>query len=145
MQLHHISDRRRHVIERQAVLPVSAEELWRAITDPDEVGAWFGGEVDWDLVPGAPLHLVDGEGDHRDGTVEEVDPGHRLRFRWWPSGDEGQTSEVTYVVEPDDDGALLTVTERPLFAATACAAEPAWSNWDTRMLLLASPSVRVRC
>ena len=76
-----------------------------------------------------------------------MEEGHLLRFRWWPSDDESQASEVTYTVEPDGDGSQLTITERPLVTMASqqafVSSEPAaglaraipfgtdtWTVWD---------------
>ena len=129
------------MIERTIAVPVGPDELWRTLTDPAEVGWWLGESVDWDFVLGGDVRVLDDEGDERLGRIEEIDEGRRLRFVWWPAGDDGSVSEVTYVVEPDEDGSLLTVTERPCFVgetvkgdvvAVACADR--WGAWDSRLV-----------
>lgn len=135
------------MIERHLIVPVVPETLWEALTDPQEVGAWFGHQVEWELTPGAPARWTDtdGAGQGRVGVVEEVAPARRLRFRWWPESDEGPASEVTYELEPapdDPECTHLTVREAPLperpetsaraRAATSANATVAWDMWDTR-------------
>jgi uncharacterized protein YndB with AHSA1/START domain len=126
------------VIRRQIVIPVSAERLWDALTDPDQVAGWFGGRVEWELREGAPARFRGDDGTERLGRVEAVRPGRHLRFRWWPAvgaepaGPAGATSpagpdgpdgagpagssEVSYLLEPDGEGTRLTVQERQLAA-----------------------------
>ncbi len=42
-------------------------------------------------------------------------PDQHLRFSWWPEGQaDGETSEVSYFLEPDGDGTDLTIIERPV-------------------------------
>jgi uncharacterized protein YndB with AHSA1/START domain len=103
-------------LRRDVHLPVGADAVWTAITDPDELTRWFGASVQWDLRPGGPASFRQ-PGDDREGRVEGVEPGRRLQFLWWPAGDRSQTSEVTYELQPDDDGTRLTVTERRMLAA----------------------------
>jgi uncharacterized protein YndB with AHSA1/START domain len=149
------------VITRHIVLPVEPDELWSALTDPDRVGSWFGGEVDWELAPGGRAHFVDDDGRERFGVVREVRPGRRLCWTWWPAErddrdaaavanpDEPPASEVTYVLEEVSEGTRLTVTEQqtPAPATTATVASLAragarsgtrdgagmtWNCWDSR-------------
>jgi len=112
------------VIRRQIVMPVKPEQLWEALTDPDQVAGWFGGRVEWELRAGAPAHFRGDDGRKRLGRIEAVRPGRHLRFRWWPAPDEAATatgsetpatpdaSEISYILEPDGEGTRLTVQER---------------------------------
>ncbi|MEZ5262686.1 MAG: SRPBCC domain-containing protein [Acidimicrobiales bacterium] len=63
--------------------PVPTDELWDAIADADQLGAWLGDELEVDLRPGGQGRLVD-DGEVRRLVVEEVTPGERLSFTWWP-------------------------------------------------------------
>ncbi|HVA73936.1 MAG TPA: SRPBCC domain-containing protein [Acidimicrobiales bacterium] len=126
------------MIRRHVKVPASAERVWEALTDPEQMCGWFGGEMAWVLEPGAPLSYHGDDGERRQGTVEEVRPARRLRFVWWPSdgADSAEASEVTYLLQPAADGTSLTVQETPLHAAgpTARARTPAgWSDWDSRL------------
>ncbi|MGH9054990.1 MAG: SRPBCC family protein [Acidimicrobiales bacterium] len=143
------------MIRRQVVLPVDPERLWTALTDPEEVAAWLGGRVEWEVREGAPFCFHDDAGEVRDGRVEAVRPMRHLRFRWWPAGDpgagEGEATEVSYLLESVVDGTRLTVQElvvRRLGAADLDPGGPdragpdrrepqalagSWSAWDTRM------------
>lgn len=113
-------------VERSVVLDAPVEEAWRAVTDPDELAAWMGGEVELDLRPGGVgvFHLGP-DGDHS-ALVTEVDPGRRLAMLWWPldGGDRGPSS-VELVLAPVADGGggpadrtLLRVVERATVPAT---------------------------
>lgn len=132
------------MIERQLVIPVPAERLWRALTEPVEVDEWFDSSVTWDLRPGGGARFDGHDGVCRLGLVTEVLPGRRLSFRWWEDG--GDASEVSYQLDPDADGEAtrLVVTERrvepsPLATGTPeASAAPAgpieWTAWDTRLV-----------
>ncbi len=134
------------MLVREVVIPVSADQLWDALTEPEAVAAWFGSQVEWDLRPGGPARFLEDDGTRRGGVIVEVLPGRHLSFRWWPE-EEGPDamSEVNYDLEPDEDGTRLTVTEEPLprvapsTEATAraigyrAAATASWSDWDTRL------------
>ena len=121
------------MIERTLVLPVTPEELWHELTDPESVAEWFGAHVEWDLTPGGRLSFDDVDDGERVGRINEVIPAKELQFLWWPKDAESETSEVTYRLESDHDGTRLTVTERPIgMIASACNA--AFTAWDHRLL-----------
>jgi uncharacterized protein YndB with AHSA1/START domain len=147
------------MLERHIVIPASQQEVWETLTDPITVSTWFGAEVDWDLSPGGPARFLGDDGAVRDGRVDEVVPDQRLRFRWWPEGEaDEETSEVTYLLEPHEDGTDLTITERqlpgtlsaqalsaqalsamavaaPAVAAPASGSNAAtWTTWDGRLV-----------
>jgi uncharacterized protein YndB with AHSA1/START domain len=125
------------MIRRRVELPGGPDRLWTELTDPESVADWMGTTVEWELTPGAPARFTGDDGSRRVGLVEEVRPGERLRFRWWPEDDTGQVSEVTYDLEPHGDGTLLTVTERPTGSdhpAAPAHDAVAWTAWDGRAL-----------
>jgi len=124
------------MIRRRVELPGGPDRLWNELTDPGSVSGWMGTTVEWELVPGAPARFTGEDGSRRAGLVEEVRPGERLRFRWWPEDGTGHASEVTYDLEPDGDGTVLTVTERPTGPAGAALAQDScsWTAWDGRAL-----------
>jgi uncharacterized protein YndB with AHSA1/START domain len=143
------------MIQRQVILPARPERVWTELTDPLSASEWMGGRVEWELVPGGPARFDEHGGTSRHGRVEEVVPGERLRFRWWPV-DEGadQSSEVTFNLKPDGEGTELTVTERRLSSvpsntiASSSVSNGAWSEWDEKLLALwmytiASAEVRI--
>jgi uncharacterized protein YndB with AHSA1/START domain len=151
------------MIERVLILPVSQDDLWEAITNPAEVSEWFGAQVDWDLSPGGKVHTRDDSGAEREGRIDAVETGRFLRFNWWPTDDRSQESEVTYELEPNDEGSLLTVTERSVAATalrklpTACistafatgdpmsTADHRWTSWDDALVSLFARTCRHAC
>ncbi len=89
-------------VEKTVLLPVSADEAFSLITEPDRLRRWqtvcaridlrAGGEYRWTVVPG---HTAA-------GTVTEVVPGQRivLDWAWEAEADHPGTSTVTITVEP---------------------------------------------
>jgi uncharacterized protein YndB with AHSA1/START domain len=159
------------VIRRQVVLPVGPDRLWEALTDPDEASGWLGGRIEWEVNEGAPLRFHDDDGRRREGRIDTVRTGRYLRYRWWTvaspvqpvrpgheageageAGDTGQAreageSEVTYLIEPHEDGSRLTIQERgiPTSSPTArlssgrvlpgdTVSSFSWTRWDDRMV-----------
>jgi uncharacterized protein YndB with AHSA1/START domain len=142
--LHRFVSQEALMVQRQVVIPASVDQLWDALTDPDSLAAWFGSEVEWDLRPGGAARFREEDGTRRRGVVESVFPGRHLSFRWWEE-DGGATtaSQVSYTLEPDEEGTRLTVTEQPVDFATAsasatgpavAAAATMWTRWDTRLV-----------
>jgi uncharacterized protein YndB with AHSA1/START domain len=94
-------------IEHDETYPHPPERVWRALTDPAELGVWLmpsdfaaraGHTFTFDARPS--LGLIDGE-------VLEVEPPRLLRCRW--SGVFGQTV-VTFTLTPVPGGTRLRVT-----------------------------------
>jgi len=71
---------------RSGSVPVGREEVWAAITRPEELSRWFGMEVvSLDLRPAGP-HRLQGRRRHvAPALVEEVEPPCRFVFRWLPT------------------------------------------------------------
>jgi uncharacterized protein YndB with AHSA1/START domain len=130
------------VVERNVDLDASPAEVWRALTEPDELATWFGPDVELDLRPGGGGRFVDDDGQARRAVVDEVHHGERLVLRWWPEGDDpaAGASVVTFVVSPTDSGTRLMVTERLVARASSAslraAAEAAATAWMWRLDLL---------
>jgi uncharacterized protein YndB with AHSA1/START domain len=108
-------------IERELDLPAPPDEVWTALTDPEELTRWFGAEVWGDLEPGGTAVFREDDGTVRRAVVEEADAPHRLTFRWWPEGGDDWPSRVEYELMEVPGGTRLRVVER-LLAPTG-----AWS------------------
>jgi len=105
------------MVHREIVLPATREEVWEALTDPERLEDWFANHVELDLRPGGGARFRWSNGEERQATVTDVEPGRRLAFAW--DGDEsGERGEVEFTLEDDGDATRLTVVE------TA----PAWST-----------------
>jgi uncharacterized protein YndB with AHSA1/START domain len=99
-------------IERQMTLRAPRDEVWAAITEPDQISKWFGTEAELDLRPG-------GEGVFRWDeievrvTVEEVTPPARFSYRWEPSQTPsgGPTTLVEFELEEIEGGTRLSLAE----------------------------------
>lgn len=123
------------MLHRDVHLPAGTDAVWTALTEPKDLEDWFGASVEWDLRPGGAAAFRQAEGD-REGRVERVEPGRRLSFTWWPTGEEDEASEVTYELAPDGEGTRLTVTERRLPAGAAQASIATWGPADDAQLVL---------
>ena len=89
-------------IEEQILLPTSRSRVWRALTDPDELGAWFGVKLAGaTLTPGAHVvaHFTIPGHEHLtfDVIIDEVTPERRFAWRWHPNALD---ASVDYSAEP---------------------------------------------
>jgi uncharacterized protein YndB with AHSA1/START domain len=89
-------------IEEQVTLAASRSRVWRALTDADELGSWFGMHISGArIAPGAHVkgnftfpgfeHVV------FDAIIEEMVPEKRFAWRWHPHAVE---QGVDYSGEP---------------------------------------------
>jgi uncharacterized protein YndB with AHSA1/START domain len=95
-------------IEREIVLDAPPDEVWEALTDPEQLEEWFANDVEFDLECGGVFRWDDGE--VRRAVVEEVDEQRRLAIRWWDP-DGAEESEVTFTLVAIPAGTRLVVTE----------------------------------
>jgi uncharacterized protein YndB with AHSA1/START domain len=42
-------------VRREVVVPLTPEEVWPALTEPERMGQWFGADVQLDLRPGGEV------------------------------------------------------------------------------------------
>lgn len=120
-------------IEKNVELRAPLDRVWRAISDANEFGRWFGIHFEGPFVAGASVTGVITPTEVDDAVAEmqkpyaglsdvweivAVEPPRRLAFRWHPFGAE---SGVDYATEPTtlveftltetDDGVLLRIVE----------------------------------
>jgi uncharacterized protein YndB with AHSA1/START domain len=81
-ELDRCGDRWRLRFTRELAQP--AEKVWRAVTEPGHLDAWFPQRIVGEWRPGAPLTFEsrDGEFPSFDGEVLACEPPSLLEFRW---------------------------------------------------------------
>jgi uncharacterized protein YndB with AHSA1/START domain len=102
MKLHNTTDR----IEKEIVLRAPRSRVWRALTDAEQFGAWFGIKLDGAFAPGSHVYgrltSPPFEQVTIDFAIERMDPENRLSYRWHPYPLEpgvDYSSEPTTLVE----------------------------------------------
>jgi uncharacterized protein YndB with AHSA1/START domain len=120
-------------IEKEVLLRAPLDRVWRAISDADEFGQWFGVRLDGPFVPGASVTgvitptTVDDEvakaqepyaGQSDTWQIVAVEPKRRLAFRWHPYAVESgtdysqePTTLVEFTLDDTADGVLLRIVE----------------------------------
>ncbi|WP_139004039.1 TIGR03086 family metal-binding protein [Arthrobacter crystallopoietes] len=117
-------------------LPVSPDEAFALVTDPERLRRWqtvaarvdlrVGGEYRWTVTPGH----------HASGTFQEIEPGKRVVFTWgWESGMDlaPGASTVTITLEPDENGTSLRLEHEGLTDEQAAAHAEGWNHYLDRL------------
>lgn len=113
--LHTIDGRAALRFERQLAHP--AEKVWKALTEPSQLGRWFPARVTVDLREGGAIAFAFGEGEievpegielpeapgPQEGVVRAYDPPRVFAFTW---GGE----LLHWELQPDSGGCLLIFT-----------------------------------
>jgi uncharacterized protein YndB with AHSA1/START domain len=109
-------------IEKQVFIRAPRSRVWRAITTPSEFGTWFHATVAGDFAPGALVNLGStyekAKGVRFFIIVERLEPETLFSWRWHPGMplpdvdySKEPTTTVTFRLEDQEDGTLVTVTE----------------------------------
>src|SRR5258708_10094949 len=123
--------------EKSVLGPLSADETFALITEPDRLRRWqtitarvdlrAGGDYRWTIIPGHSAR----------GTFTEVEPGRRVVFTWGWEGDADLppgASTVTITLEPSAGGTIVRlVHDRPTDEQAASHAE-GWTHFLGRLV-----------
>jgi uncharacterized protein YndB with AHSA1/START domain len=88
-------------------LPHPIDKVWRAVTQPEHLPAWFPDRMVGDLlVPGGELRFESAGGQFPpfDGRVLRVEPPNLLEFLWG-------TDTIRFELEASDGGCTFTLTD----------------------------------
>lgn len=123
--------------QKSVTVPLSPDETFALITDPDRLRRWqaitarvdlrAGGDYRWTIVPGHSAR----------GRYTEVEPGRRVVFTW---GWEGQAdlppgaSTVTITLEPAAGGTLVRLVHDGLTDEQAAGHGEGWSHYLDRLV-----------
>ncbi|HEY0865993.1 MAG TPA: SRPBCC domain-containing protein [Fimbriimonas sp.] len=101
----------------EAFYPHPPERVWRALTDPAEIGKWL---MDAVFKPRIGFRYRMEEPSLRiHGTILDVEDGRLLRYTW-DDGESGSPSVVTWTLEPKVGGTLVRLAhELPAVEAVA--------------------------
>jgi uncharacterized protein YndB with AHSA1/START domain len=111
-------------IERSIVINAPRERVWRALSNPEEFGTWFGANLKGQaFVPGqrarGPITHPGYEHIHFDVVLERIEPQELLSFHWHPYAidpaidysQELPTLVTFTLTDAPGNGTLLTVVE----------------------------------
>jgi uncharacterized protein YndB with AHSA1/START domain len=107
-------------IQKTSVIRAPRSKVWRALTDSQQFGQWFGTRMEGHFIAG---QRVEGAITHPgyehlrfDVIVEQLQPERLFSWRWHPGGDSHidpaePTTLVVFELEDVAEGTRLTVTE----------------------------------
>ena len=76
------------MVARDITIDGDPDEVWEALTDPELLAEWLGGD--------------------REAVLEEAEPGERLVFWWFEEGEPGSRVELTLARVRDPAGLKST-------------------------------------
>jgi uncharacterized protein YndB with AHSA1/START domain len=92
-------------ITREIEFPVPPDEVWEALTDPEQLEEWFANDVELDAREGGAGVFRWDDGEQKRARVTVAEPPERLVLDWDEDG------EVEFTLEEVDDGTRLRVRE----------------------------------
>lgn len=127
--------------QKSVLVPLSADDTFALITEPDRLRRWqvitarvdlrAGGDYRWTIIPG---HSVG-------GIITELEPGRRVVFTW---GWEGSAdlppgaSTVTITLEPADGGTLVHLVHDGLAGEQLDSHAMGWEHYLGRLVRAAA-------
>src|SRR5450631_297897 len=127
--------------QKTVLLPVSTDEAFALITEPDRLRRWktvsarvdlrAGGQYRWTVIPG---HVAT-------GTFVEVEPGRRIVFGWGWEGNPDlgpDASTVTITLEPAEGGTLVSLVHDGLTDEQVASHLEGWNHFLSRLQRAAS-------
>lgn len=112
----------RPVLRFERHLPGSVDDVWRAVTDPEEMRSWFPTRVvidEWKVGAGISHVFEEHDIDPLPGTVLEWDPPRRVRFTWG-------TDTIGFELAPAPGGGTTFVLTEELGASIAARNAAGW-------------------
>src|SRR5687767_7244813 len=99
-----VGDRWQLRFERTLAHP--PEKVWRALTEPEHLAAWFPSDIEGDREAGAKLRFVfrNGEGPPSDGEMLIYVPPSTLEFCW-------EQEILRFALRPEGEGCVLTFVD----------------------------------
>ena len=105
-------------VAREVFLDAEPAEVWEALTEPDQLGEWFGAEVSGDVREGELVRFTSPDGTQKRAIVERAEPERALVFRWLPTRDD-ESSRVAITIHEAPDGSIVRVTETRIESAVS--------------------------
>jgi uncharacterized protein (TIGR03086 family) len=125
--------------EKTVDLPVSPDEAFALVTEPERLRRWKTVSARVDLRAGGEYRFTVTPGNVAAGTYREIEPGRRIVFGWgWEGSDElpPDASTVTITFEPIEGGTRLRLVHDGLTPAQAEAHGYGWSHFLGRLATL---------
>jgi uncharacterized protein YndB with AHSA1/START domain len=109
-------------IEKRVTLRAPRARVWRALTNAEEFGAWFGAKLEGEFAEGATMRgriTIKGyEHVQMEMHVERIQPERLFSYRWHPYAIDAKvdysaepTTLVEFRLDEAEGGTLLTIVE----------------------------------
>jgi uncharacterized protein YndB with AHSA1/START domain len=117
----------------QIELAATADQVWRALTEPALAAQWFGA-LSAELRPGAAARLDFGDGDFFDLQTQQRQPPELLQYSWRFLG-IGPLDTITWRIQPAAGGCQVTLSdeERYRSAEQARQLRRGWLDFTSRL------------
>ena len=126
-------------IDRTIEINAPPERVWRALTTPAELSAWFKVKVDGDIAAGREVWMTAQHAQHAgvrfSVRVVELTPPKRFAWQWHPGAvdpdfdySQEPRTTVTFTLEPSGKGTRLTVSETGFDQITLSRRAKAYSD-----------------
>ena len=126
---------------RTADLPVSPDEAFALITEPQRLRRWQAVTAYVDLRAGGAYRFTVVPGHTAVGTYREVEPGRRVVFGWGWEGSADlppDASTVIVTVEPVEGGSRVTLVHEGLDLEQEASHAEGWNHFLDRLEKLAA-------
>jgi len=124
-----------------ADLPVSPDEAFALVTEPERLRRWKTVSATVDLRAGGGYRFTVTPGHVVSGTYRVVEPGRRVVFGWGWEGSDAlppDASTVTVTIEPTETGSRVTIEHAGLDAEQAAGHAVGWEHFVERLQRLAA-------
>ena len=124
-----------------ALLPVSPDEAFALITEPERLRRWKTVSAYVDLRAGGGYRFTVVPGNVAAGTFREVEPGKRVVYGWGWEGNDAlppDASTVTVTIEAVEGGTLVTLTHEGLNEEQEKSHAEGWDHYLERLQQLAT-------
>ena len=102
-------------VERAIWINANRENVWRAITDPEQLEQWYAPGCPWEipaLQVGTTVKFYNTDTDIQFARIEVVDPLQEFTLRWQFDEEDPNTTLVnTFRLEEENDGTRVTMTQ----------------------------------
>ena len=125
-------------IRIDVAVPMTAEKVWAAITDPEQRRAWFGGNYEIDPVEGGIVRIdLPEDGVHASGILRTYGAPHVLEHTFVEDSAPDIESVCRWGVTRTGEGSMITFEQAGVSPAQHDQLAPTWS----RLLGATSPEV----
>ncbi len=128
-------------IRVDVAVPMTAEKVWAAITDPEQRREWFGGNYEIDPVEGGIVRIdLPDDGVHASGILRTYGAPHVLEHTFVEDSAPEVESVCRWGVTRTSEGSMITFEQAGVSPAQHDQLAPTWS----RLLGASSPEISGR-